>query len=159
LLKHEPSTRIWRPLAHLDITPFHLAPEARAISNGRSTWLAISNHERAWDENFRQENETWYELTNGELIEVLSFPSEVESTRRSDSLDQRIRADVQVIPFDGHEDSVEVVYIKTLRSGTQDPISSRQKVFFSKDPSAQLFVFDRSRSEMSELDYRRISDQ
>jgi len=157
LLKHEPSTRIWRPLAHLDISPFHLAPEARGVSNGRAWWLAISNHERAWDESARQENETWYELSGGKLIEVLSFPAETETHRRSDSLDQRIQADVQVIPFDGLKDRVEVVYTRTLRFDTKDPVTTRRKIAFSKNSPAQAFVFDPSHSDMTEADYNGIS--
>jgi hypothetical protein len=44
-------------MAHLDITQFHLAPEARVVSGVRTNWLAIANVERRWEQGNMQEDE------------------------------------------------------------------------------------------------------
>jgi hypothetical protein len=152
LLKHDLSTRIWRPLAHLDFPRFHLAPEARVVSNGRASWLAIAEHEQAWADDFRQENETWYELSAGGLREVLTFPAESEGVRGGEpSIHHAVKADVRMIPFDGLNDRVDVIY--TVTSG---PAITRPRVSFSKKPSTPAFQFDPRQSEISESDYQRI---
>jgi hypothetical protein len=134
--------RAWRAIAHLDIAQFHLAPEARVVSNGRASWLVISNDERAWGTGVLQENETWYELTNGRLVQVLSFPAEVEGNRQ-------IRGQVSLVRFDGSRDRVDVLLKGSL---------AEQKVSFVKDPSMHQFQFDEGRSDIPESTYRDMCE-
>jgi hypothetical protein len=54
--------RKWRPVTYFDIE-FPPRPEPSVVTNGRASWLAIEQHERAWDDELRQENQTWYTWT------------------------------------------------------------------------------------------------
>jgi len=145
----------WRPLAWFDISQFHLAPEARVAYNARRSWLVISNHEQAWNDDGTeiQENETWYELRGGRLIPVLTFPSEVEHASR------QIKSDVVAVSFDGRTDRVDVALTATFSFENSDaPVTIQRKISFSKDLLSREFTFDAKKSEVSELTYINICD-
>ena len=160
VLKRGLSPRQWFPFTYFDIPDFHLAPEARVVTNGRASWLVIEQHEHAWDDQLRQENQTWYGLSNGRLTEVLTFPADIEAHWPGHSdLQETIKTRVEVVPSDGSEDRVNVAYEVTLSwNGRHDPVTVSRKVSFSRKAAAQRFAFDLDHSEIREDVYERIFD-
>jgi len=150
--------RKWKAVTHLDIPNFHLAPEPSVVTNGRGSWLAIEQHEQAWDDELRQENQTWYTLENGRLTEALTFPADIEAGwADAPDLQETVKTRVEIVPFDGAEDRVNVVYDVTLSSKARnDAITVSRRVSFSKKFSSQRFAFDATQSEISEDIYEHI---
>lgn len=143
----------WRRLAHLDIPRFHLAPEARVVSSARASWLAIANVERLWEQGAVQENEQWYELKDGRLNEVLSFPLEGETDSG------RVQAEVTGVSSDEKNDKVTIRMTAWFQSGsTEKAMEVVRKVSFSRSGSSPQFVFDALESDISETTYRAIYD-
>ena len=162
ILKYTPGrvrTR-WRRLAHLDIPRFHLAPEARAVSSARASWLAIANVERLWEQGTVQENEQWYELKDGRLNEVLSFPLEGEAVSSEKSqIQRRIQSEVMGVLWDWKRDKVTIRLTAWFRwASPEKTMEVRRKVTFSKSGSSDQFVFDPLESDVSETTYRTIYD-
>ena len=162
ILKHVATKdrNIWKALAHLDMSGFHLAPEARVVSNGRTNWLAISNDEYEWGTGVLQENQTWYELTDGRLMEVLSVPEEVDERIAPDTIHRHVNADLSTVAFDGVRDRVDVVFKAVLssRSDDKDKVTIRRRVVFAKRPEAKQFQFDEVDSDIPERTYRLLCD-
>jgi hypothetical protein len=151
----------WRTLAHLDIPEFHLAPEARVVSNGRASWLALNNDQRAWGTGILQENETWYELTNGQLVKVLSLPEEVDEVWVAQpTIHRQLKAELSARQFDGIKDRIDVAFNAVFSWGDYDKptVTVARKVSFAKDPASQVFRFDDANSDITEPTYRAICD-
>jgi hypothetical protein len=144
----------------LDMSDFHLAPEARVVSNGHTNWLAISNDEHGWGTGILQENQTWYELTDGRLIQVLSVPEEVDERIAPDHIHRQVNADLSTVPFDGVRDRVDVVLKAVLSAGIddKDKVTIRHRVVFVKQPEAKQFQFDEVDSDIPERTYRLLCD-
>jgi len=163
ILKHvATNSRVnWQTLAHLDMPIFHFAPEARVVSNGRASWLAISYDEQSWGTGVLQENETWYELTNGTLIRSISFPHEVHEVWVSrPTIDRQVKSNISMAPFDGLTDRVDVE-LETEFGFVSDndfTLTARRKVSFAKDPASQQFQFDTANSDISESTYHAVCD-
>jgi hypothetical protein len=153
----------WINLTHWEIrTPhLHLTPEARVVTNGRASWLAITYDQRAWGTGILQENETWYELANSSLNQVLSFPQEVnEVLVARPTIHRQVKAEVSMPPFDGAHDRVDVA-LEAMFGWGNDPdptITVRHKVSFAKDPGSRQFRFDEDNSDITERTYRAVCD-
>jgi hypothetical protein len=160
ILRPGPSARKWLPGTYLDLPRFHLAPEANVMTNGRESWLVIDPHEQVWDDRIRQENQTWYSLRNGRLIQVLSFPSDVESDWPGDSgAHETVKSRIEFVPSHGSEDRVDVSYdIAIGRNGRSDAVAISRKVSFSRQAGSLYFAFDASHSQISEDIYENIVD-
>jgi hypothetical protein len=152
---------VWRTLAHLDIPDFHFAPEARVVSNRRASWLALNNDQRAWGTGILQENETWYELTNGRLIKVLSLPEKVDAVWGAQpTIHRQLTTELSTMPFDGIKDRIDVAFtaVFTWGSDDKDKVTIRQQVVFAKQPEATQFQFDELDSDIPERTYRLLCD-
>jgi hypothetical protein len=162
ILKYTPGPALvrWQSLAHLDIVKFHLAPEPRVVSSTRASWLAIANVERAWGDEVVQENEQWYELQDGRLIEVLRFPLEGEAVSGSQlRMERRIQSDVMAVSSDEKGDSVAIAMTAQFRWGSPGKaMEVRRKITFSRDLQSQQFAFDPLRSDVQEMTYRLVYD-
>jgi hypothetical protein len=146
----------WRTVTLLDLDTFHLQPEARVMTNGRKRWLAVSHIEKAWGTDVLQENESWYELTNGRLREVLSFPVEGHIHFVGPSIVLGYTTNVDTTRFDGSTDTINVQYTVTVEDFKDLPI--RTIVRFTKAPSASAFAFDSAGSTISKNDFLAILD-
>jgi hypothetical protein len=162
ILKHVSRGRnVWRTLAYLDIPDFHFAPEARVVSNGRASWLALNNDQQAWGTGILQENETWYELTNGRLIKVLSVPEKVDAVWVArPTIHRQLSTELSTVPFDGINDRVDASFTAVFSwgSGDKDKVTIRRRVVFAKQPDAKQFQFDGADSDIPERTYRLLSD-
>jgi hypothetical protein len=90
---------------------------------------------------------TWYELTDGKLVEVLSFPLEGEALQR------RIQSEVAGVSSNGGDDKVTVRMTASFKS-----MEVRRKLSFSRTGSSSQFVFDPRDSDISETAYRALHD-
>jgi hypothetical protein len=161
VLKQATDRIAWRTIAHLDIADSHLAPEARVVSNGRTSWLAINNDEREWGTGIFQENETWYELKNGRLVKVLSLPEKVdEMWVARPTIHRQLTTELSLVPFDGVKDRVDVALKAVFSWGDYDKptVTVARKVSFAKEPSSQEFRFDDAKSDITESTYRAVCD-
>jgi hypothetical protein len=150
----------WRTLVSLDLPQSHLGQEARIASDGRASWLAINNDEKAWGTGIMQENETWYELAAGRLVPVLSFPAEMEEVWVArPPIHRHVTSEATGVSFDGNTDRVVVTFRATFGWGDlENAVTIRRKVSFTKGPQPQQFVFDRTNSDVPESTYRAICD-
>jgi hypothetical protein len=145
----------WLSVAHLDIPNFHLAPEPRIVTGKRSNWLVLTNIERSWPPAPLQENEEWYELQNGRLVSVLSFPMEVDAfSKTQPPVRQQVHAE-SLLAEDAVADRVTVSLTVSSTSPIAPPTEIHRTISFVKDSSAR-FVFDPPHSDISETAYRAI---
>jgi hypothetical protein len=130
------------------------------VTNGRESWLVIDQHEQAWGDRLRQENQTWYSLRNGTLTQVLSFPTDVEVDWPGNlDVHQTVKSRVESVPSNGSGDRVEVTFDLVIgRNGRSDAVEINRKVSFSRQAGSLYFAFDAGGSQISEDIYENIVD-
>ena len=107
-----------------------------------------------------QENQTWYEMMDGRLIQVLSVPEEVDERIAPGKTHRQVNAALSTVPFDGVQDRVDVVFKAVFSSGSddKDKVTIRHRVVFAKPPEAKQFQFDEVDSDIPERTYRLLCD-
>jgi hypothetical protein len=156
VMKYAPSQspNQWLPLAHLNISEFHLAPEPRVVTGKHSSWLVLDNIERSWMPEYLQEDEEWYELRQKKLVSVLSFPIEVDAVSESQPAAHRqVHAESLVIE-DGTNERINVSLTATSVSSNGPRSEIHHAVSFIEESSSNRFVFDPLHSDISEAAYR-----